>query len=97
MCIKIGQENELYLLLYIDDIILAGNNKDELNSIRKMLSLEFEMTDMGKLRSFLGIKIEFTTDGMFLSQKVYTKNLLRRFGMESCNPTRTSLTSIYTE
>lgn len=95
--IKIARENELYLLLYVDDIILTGNNEHELNSVKRMLSLEFDMTDMGRLKSFLGVKIEFRPNGMFLSQKVYTENLLKRFGMEHCNPKRTPLNTNHAE
>ncbi|KAK9753550.1 Reverse transcriptase (RNA-dependent DNA polymerase) [Popillia japonica] len=61
----------------------------ELNSIKDTLSLEFNMTDMGKLKAFLGVKIDIRSDGIFLSQRVYIQNLLKRFGMENCDPIRT--------
>lgn len=63
--------NKLYLLLYVDDIIIAGNNKREILELRDALKQEFPITDLEKPRNFLGIKIEMQQDGIFLSQRVY--------------------------
>ena len=49
------------------------------------------MTDLGKLRMFLGIEINRSDDGMFLSQQVYTRQILKKFGMEECKAVRTPM------
>jgi hypothetical protein len=83
--------NEIYLVLYVDDIILAGKNPDSLNIIKEKLKQEFNMTDLGKLRLFLGIKIDCSENGMFLSQQVYIRQMLKKFGMEECKPVKTPM------
>ena len=47
---------------------------------------KFEMTDMGLLHFFLGIEVNQNDDGIFISQKKYAKELLKRFRMEDAKP-----------
>ena len=58
---------KIFLIVYVDDLIIAGNNKFELEKIKIALTREFSMTDLGELNFFLGIKIERKDDGMYLS------------------------------
>jgi len=76
----------MYLLLYVDDIIIAGNNEAWIQKIVDLLKNEFSMKDIGKPKNFLGIRIEQTTEGMFLSQRTYMEHMLSRFGMMECKP-----------
>jgi len=71
-------------LLYVDDIIIAGNNRSRLNDIKHLLEKRFSMKNLGSLRNFLEIKIDRHERRMNLSQSVYISNLLKRFGMEEC-------------
>lgn len=80
-----------YLLLYVDDIIIASNNENELKIIKASLKQEFCMTDLGELHYFLGIKIDKSKEGLLLSQSTYLKNLLQRFNMEDCKPSKTPM------
>ena len=64
-----------YLLLYVDDIIIAGQKKIQIQEIVNALKSEFSMTDIGEV-GFLGIKIEQTSRGLFLSQRAYMEKLL---------------------
>lgn len=52
------------ILVYVDDIIITGNAHDEIQSLKKILSLEFAMKDLGELKYFLGIEIERSVEGM---------------------------------
>ncbi|PKA47257.1 putative mitochondrial protein [Apostasia shenzhenica] len=54
---------------------------------------EFEMTDLGLLRHFLGLEIKQTSKGIFLSQEKYTSDLLEKFGMKNCNKVETPMNS----
>jgi len=63
-----------YLLLYVDDIIIAGNNRNRLNEIKHLLEKRFSMKDLGSLKNFLGIKIDRHERRMNLSQSVYISN-----------------------
>ncbi|GJT67665.1 ribonuclease H-like domain-containing protein [Tanacetum coccineum] len=78
-----------YLLIYVDDIVLTTSFAALLQQIISSLHTEFEVTDLGALNYFLGISISHTSSGMFLSQKKYALELLKRAHMTSCNLTRT--------
>lgn len=49
------------------------------------MMVEFDMTDLGKMRYFLGIEVMQRKDGIFISQKKYAQEVLERFRMEGCN------------
>ena len=50
---------------------------------------KFEMTDLGLLHFFLGLEVCQTDGGIFISQKKYAKDLLKKFGMINCKPATT--------
>ncbi|XP_021975038.1 uncharacterized mitochondrial protein AtMg00810-like [Helianthus annuus] len=79
-----------YLLLYIDDIVLTASNDTLLQDIIGTLSREFAMTDLGRLRHFLGIKVDQLPTGLFfLSQHQYAKEIIGRANMTACKPCHT--------
>lgn len=78
-----------YLLLYVDDIILTASTEAFLQEIIATLSREFAMTDLGRLHHFLGIKVTQSTNGIFLSQSQYTKDIINRASMTACKPCTT--------
>ena len=92
-CLYIGTDNDvlIYFLLYVDDIIIATNDLKKFLKIKKELAEEFKMKDLGKLHSYLGLKIDIRDDGIFLSQPVYLKNLLERFNMQDSKPAKTPM------
>ncbi|GJR32061.1 ribonuclease H-like domain-containing protein [Tanacetum coccineum] len=67
-----------YLLIYVDDIVLTASSTDLLQRIISSLHKEFYMTDLGALNYFLGISVTRDARGMFLSQKKYAMELLKR-------------------
>jgi hypothetical protein len=81
----------MYLLLYVDDIILAGDDKTTLNQDVAALKREFSMSDLGELRNFLGISITRNDNEMALSQFGYIMKLLTRFGMQDCKGAKTPM------
>ena len=87
----INTERQVILLLYVDDLVLAAPTYDQINWIRYKLHIEFEMTDLGKLKSFLGLEIHRNREKrtLHLSQRQYTQKILQAHGMENCNPART--------
>lgn len=58
----------LYLLLYVDDILVTGNNIEYLTEFIQKLGDVFAMRDLGKIHYFLGIEVTHTSDGLFLCQ-----------------------------
>lgn len=90
-CLYINSICGTILLLYVDDIIITGTSKEILMKWKEVLMSEFKMTDLGPLHLFLGIKIDRTNEGMFLTQSQYIQNLLNRFGMANCNSAATPI------
>lgn len=74
------------LLVYVDDIILTGNNESELESIKAWFSSKFKLKDLGKLKYFLGIEVLYSDKGITLSQRKYCLELLDEFGMLAAKP-----------
>jgi hypothetical protein len=62
-------------LLYVDDMIITGDDSEYIAFIKAHLSDQFLMSDLGPLRYFLGIEIS-TLEGFFLSQEKYIQDLL---------------------
>ncbi|GJR33244.1 ribonuclease H-like domain-containing protein [Tanacetum coccineum] len=80
-----------YLLLYVDDIVLTASSDTLLQRIIDSLHQEFSMTDLGSLNYFLGISVTRDSSGMFLSQKKYAVEILKRAHMVNCNPSWTPI------
>jgi hypothetical protein len=71
----------LYLLVYVDDLILTGNNKTILDAFITSLQKEFAIKDLGKLNYFLGLEVTHTATGLVLSQTKYAHDILERASM----------------
>jgi hypothetical protein len=78
----------VYLLLYVDDIILTASSTEILHHTISALQREFTM-DHGPLHHFLGITVERRPDGLFLHQRTYTLDILKRAVMADCKPCTT--------
>jgi hypothetical protein len=69
----------MYLLLYVDDIILTASSTPLLQA-----TISIKIKDMGSLKSFLGVEIRWSSVGFFLSQEKYAEALLDRVRMSDC-------------
>ncbi|GKA21489.1 putative RNA-directed DNA polymerase, partial [Tanacetum coccineum] len=76
----------LYILVYVDDIIVTGNNKGTIDNIICQLGSAFALKDLGPLNYVLGIEIVPHVSGILLSQKKYILELLQSAGLSNCNP-----------
>ena len=56
------------LIVYVDDIILTGDDVEGIEELKKELSSEFEIKDLGQLRYFLGMEIARSRQGLVVSQ-----------------------------
>ncbi|KAJ4700915.1 Retrovirus-related Pol polyprotein from transposon TNT 1-94 [Melia azedarach] len=79
------------LIIYVDDIVLTGNNSEEMKNLKATLSKEFEIKDLGKLKYFLGMEVARTRDGVSISQRKYVLDLLQETGMLGCKPSATPM------
>ena len=76
----------VYLLLYVDDIIITGNSPSFIAHIVSRLGAAFDLKDLGPLKHFLGLQIEYTSQGLFVYQSKYALDLLTKFNMLDCKP-----------
>ncbi|KAH9650014.1 hypothetical protein KPL70_026198 [Citrus sinensis] len=85
----------IYLLLYVDDMLIACKQRDEIDALKLLLSLEFDMKDLGHAKKILGLEIRRNRkEGkIFLTQEKYLAKVLDTFGMQSCKPVMTPLAS----
>ncbi|CAL8144209.1 unnamed protein product [Prunus armeniaca] len=74
------------LIIYVDDMIVTGDDQTEIQSLQKYLASEFEMKSLGDLKYFLGIEVARSKHGIFLSQRKYVLDLLAETGMLDCKP-----------
>ena len=81
----------VYLLVYVDDIVLTRNNPQFLSSLIAQLSSAFELKDLGPLHYFLGLQIARSSKGLFLSHTKYAQDLLLKANMHSSKPARPNL------
>ena len=73
----------MYLLLYVDDMLIAAKSKEEIRTIKAQLKNEFEMKVLGATKKILGMEIlrDRVAGRLSSSQKGYIENVLRRFNM----------------
>ena len=92
--LKISGRKFIFLILYVDDVLLASNDLGLLMDLKRMLSQNFDMNDLGEANFVLGIEIHRDRDHNFLglSQKAYVDRVLERFGMKGC---KTGLAPIF--
>jgi Reverse transcriptase (RNA-dependent DNA polymerase) len=88
---KRREEKLTVLIIYVDDMIITGNDRDEIKRLEERLSKEFEMKNLGGLKYFLGIEVIRTKQGITLSQRKYILDLLAEVGMMDCKPADTPL------
>jgi Reverse transcriptase (RNA-dependent DNA polymerase) len=91
MFIQRKGEKICILVVYVDDIVLTGNDSVEMKRLKASLAKEFEMKDLGELRYFLGIEVARSKKGVVLSQQKYVLDLLRDIGMLGCRPVNTPI------
>lgn len=71
----------MYLLVYVDDLILAGSNDYVLAQLTKKLAAKFSIKDFCSLSYFLGVEVIPSSHGVLLSQHKYIHELLEKAGM----------------
>ncbi|KAK9701999.1 Reverse transcriptase (RNA-dependent DNA polymerase) [Popillia japonica] len=83
----------MYLLLYVDDIILSGPDLAEIDRCKKELMNKFEIKDKGSFKNFLGLEIDYGREKGILkiNQERYLKGILKRFNFENCKSCNTPI------
>ena len=89
--LKKGNNQITCLIIYVDDMVITGNNEEEISDLKRKLFMEFEMKDLGNLKYFLGIEVFRSRKGIFINQKKYILDLLAEVGMPECKPAETPI------
>lgn len=74
-----------FTVVYVDDIILTGNDSQGINDLKLHLYKTFNIKDLGQLGFFLGIEIGYTSSGITLTQRKFTQELLKDAGIKDCS------------
>ena len=77
------------LIVYMNDIIVTGNDAKEKNTLMQCLAKKFEIKDLGKLKYFIGIEVARSKQGNFISQQKYVIDLLGETGIMASKPVMT--------
>ena len=86
--IKRRGKSILVVLLWVDDLIICGNDRKAIDWFKKAISERFNMKDLGDLSWILGMEIQRDRSArtMRITQRAYINTLLKRFGMLECKP-----------
>jgi hypothetical protein len=89
--IKTEDNDLLIVLVYVYDIIFGCNKDSLVQWFASTMESEFEMSMIGELSFFLGLQITQRSEGMFISQEKYLREMLKRFQMEDFKPVGTPM------
>jgi histone deacetylase 1/2 len=83
----------MYILIYVDDIIVVSSTQEATTCLLKDLRTEFALKDLGDLHFFLGIEVKKINNGILLTQGKYVKDVLQRAHMMECKPVSSPLST----
>jgi hypothetical protein len=90
--VKYADQGKLLIVsLYVDDLICTGNDLTMVHNFKESMMKHFAMTDLGKMRYFLGVEVTQNEQGIFIQQCKYAEEILKRFGMENCNTVKSPI------
>ncbi|XP_019230181.1 PREDICTED: uncharacterized protein LOC109211137 [Nicotiana attenuata] len=81
------------LAVYVDEILLAGDDVSELNSLKFFLDSQFKIKDLGTVHYFLGLEVSQHPQGYLMTQQKYANDLLAEFNCQHFSPVLTPLNS----
>ena len=91
--------SHIIIAVHVDDQLIVGTNMREIEEIKAALSDRWGITDLGPVKTFLGmdIKRDRATRTLTISQARYAADVLKRFGLQDCQPLRTPLDPSYSK
>ncbi|CAL9005347.1 unnamed protein product [Prunus brigantina] len=79
--------------VYVDDTVFGATSEKLVNNFTKLMESEFEMSMVGELTYFLGLQVKQCTDGIFICQSKYAKDLVKKFRLDNAKKARTPMCS----
>ncbi|GJS95510.1 ribonuclease H-like domain, reverse transcriptase, RNA-dependent DNA polymerase [Tanacetum coccineum] len=84
---KTSKDSTLLIGVYVDDLIITGTPKKEIDKFKAQMEEKFEMSDLGLLAYYLGIEVTQTNGDISIKQSAYASKILKEAGMLDCNET----------
>nr|KYP34910.1 hypothetical protein KK1_044078 [Cajanus cajan] len=78
---------EVYLMVYVDDIVITRNDATRIFQLKEHLFSHFQTKDLGCLKYFLGIEVAQSKKGVVISQRKYALDILKESGLKNCRTT----------
>ena len=78
------EDSFIVLLVYVDDVLIASNDRKGVEEFKAMLDQKFKLKDLGDLRYFLGLEVASIAKGISLCQRKYALEILEEIGRASC-------------
>ena len=95
-CVYVKRLENVFVILtlYVDDMLLIGNSKELINSVKGLLAAQFDMKDLGAANFILGMQITRDRQSckLWLWQRKYIEEVLKKFNMVDCKPVKTPMT-----
>lgn len=91
--VRNSNEGIIIVQVYVDDIIFGSVSQKLVDEFIIHMQSEFQMSMVGELSYFLGLQVHQTTEGIFVSQSKYTKNLISKFRLDSAKVKRSPLST----
>ena len=88
---KNTDKGKIFVIVYVDDIIICANNDIHLNYVKNILSNNFKIKDLGPVKYFLGINVENNDKQIKLHQETYIKSVINKFNLSECKVVSTPL------
>ncbi|XP_052483719.1 uncharacterized mitochondrial protein AtMg00810-like [Gossypium raimondii] len=88
---KEGSETLLIVSLYVDDLLVTGCKREQIETFKKQMQSVFEITDLGLMTYFLGMEVNQNKQGIFISEKAFASKVLSKFCMSNCKPASTPM------
>nr|GEZ13990.1 retrovirus-related Pol polyprotein from transposon TNT 1-94 [Tanacetum cinerariifolium] len=84
-------DDVLVVQVYVDDIIFGSTHPRYTQLFSDLMKSRFEMSMMGEMTFFLGLQVNQSPCGIFINQSKYVLEILKKYGMESCDPVGTPM------
>ncbi|XP_075092494.1 retrovirus-related Pol polyprotein from transposon RE1 [Nicotiana tabacum] len=89
--IREANGDAVIILMYLDDLLITGNNDKSLHDTRTQLQKKFKMKDLGELKNFLAIEFARSKEGILMFQRKYVLELMSETGLGGAKPSGTPL------